>query len=275
MKHPILSGALSFCLCLPAFAEGPSVNRDTHPLGLALATPLAVIPTSANSPGRFGAYFKTRVVIHNLTSRSYTINALLCGPSGIVSDRSISMSPNQYLSYDNFLQDIFDYEGAGAVVLLAEISSLNPSDPDLLGNAPFKFSVTAEVYSDSPNGRYTTTVVNGIVPLVDTGTEAYSAGITVSPDQRLNVGVFNFGDATSSIQAVVHDSSGMVVQTIHFTAGAFSWQQKNVSSPVTDGYISWQIDSSPDTLPYLWAVSVDNRSNDGTLTWPIRPDINE
>lgn len=275
MKRAILSGALSFCLCLPAIAEGPGLDRDTHPLGLPLATPLAVIPTTANSPGRFGAYFRTRVVIHNLTSSSYTINALLCGPNGIVSERSISMSPNQYLSYENFLQDVFDYRGAGAVILLAEISSLNPNDPDLVGNAPYKFSVTAEVYSDSPNGRYTTTVVNGIVPLVDAAPEAYSAGITVGPDQRLNVGVFNFGYSTSSVQAVVHDSSGMVVQTIRFNAGAFSWQQKNVSSLVTDGFISWRIDSSPDTLPYLWAVSIDNQSNDGTLTWPIRPDITE
>ncbi len=275
MKHPILSGALSLCLCLPALAEGPALDRETHPLGLALATPLAVIPTSANTPGRFGAYFKTRVVVHNLTSRSYTISALLCGPSGIVSERSISMSPNQYLSYDNFLQDVFNYEGAGAVILLAEISSLNLNDPDLIGNAPFKFSVTAEVYSDSPNGRYTTTVVNGIVPLVDAGPEAYSAGVTAGPDQRVNVGVFNFGDSTTSVQAVVHDSSGMVVQTIHFTVGAFSWQQKNVSRPVTNGFISWRIDASPDTLPYLWAVSVDNQSNDGTLAWPTRPEITE
>ena len=275
MKHPILCGALSFCLCLPAVAEGPAVDRDTHSLGLPVATPMAVIPTSANTPGRFGAYFKTRVVIHNLTSRAYSINAVLCGPSGIVSQSSISMSPNQYRLYDNFLQDVFNYRGAGAVLLLGDIDTLDPNDPDLLTDAPYRFSVTAEVYSDSPNGRYSTTVVNGIVPLVDEGREAYSAGVTVGPDQRVNVGVFNLGDSTSSVQAVVHDSSGMVVQTIHFTVGAFSWQQKNVGGQVTDGYIEWRIDSSRGALPYLWAVSVDNQSNDGTLTWPIRPEVTE
>lgn len=79
------------------------------------------------------------------------------------------------------------------MLLAGDVNSLELDDPNLVINAPYKFSVTAEVYRDSPNGRYTTTVVNGIVPLVDSGPSAYSAGITVGQDQRVNVGVFNLG----------------------------------------------------------------------------------
>ena len=59
MNRSILIGALSLCLSLPALAESPALERTKHALGLPLATPLAVIPTLANTPGRFGAYFKT------------------------------------------------------------------------------------------------------------------------------------------------------------------------------------------------------------------------
>ena len=272
MNRSILIGALSLCLSLSALAESPALERTKHALGLPLATPLAVIPTAANSPGRFGAYFKTRVVIHNLTTNSYTLDAILCGPNGIVAQQSISMSANQYRWYDNFLQDVFNYRGAGAVLLAGDINSLNLDEADLVTDAPYKFSVTAEVYSDSPNGRFTTTVVNGIVPLVDSGPRAFSAGITVGQDQRVNIGVFNLGVSTVPVQAIVHDSSGFVTQTIDFSVGALSWQQKAVTNNVANGFIRWQIDARGG-LPFLWAVSVDNRSNDGTLTWPIRPDV--
>ncbi|MCY3756520.1 MAG: hypothetical protein OXG96_02245 [Acidobacteria bacterium] len=272
MNRSILIGALSLCLNLPVLAEGPALERTKHALGLALATPLAVIPTLANTPGRFGAFFKTRVVIHNLTSNSYTLDAILFGPNGIVGQESIPLSANQYRSYDNFLQDVFNFRGAGAVVLAGDINSLSLDEADLINDAPYKFSVTAEVYSDSPNGRYTTTVVNGIVPLVDSGPRAFSAGITVGQDRRVNVGVFNLGVSTIPVKAIVHDSSGFVTQTIDFSVGALSWQQKTVSRPVDNGFIRWQIDARGG-LPFIWAVSVDNRSNDGTLTWPARPGV--
>lgn len=271
MKRSILFGALSFCLSLAAFAESPALERTKHALGLPLASPIAVIPTLANTPGRFGAFFKTRVVIHNLTPNSYSLDAILCGPNGVVAQQSIPLSADEYRVYDNFLQDVFDYRGAGAVLLGGDINSLNLDDPNLFTNAANKFSVTAEVYSDSPHGRYTTSVVNGILPLVDPGPRAFSAGITVDQDQRVNVGVFNLGLTTTSVQAVVHDSSGSVIQTIDFSVGPLAWQQKAVSNSVADGFITWQIDALA-SLPYLWAVSVDNRSNDGTLTWPVRPD---
>jgi hypothetical protein len=270
MKRSILFGALSFCLSLTAFAESPALERTKHALGVPLASPVAVIPTLANTPGRHGAFFKTRVVIHNLTGNSYSLDAILCGPSGVVAQQSIPLSAGEYRVYDNFLQDVFNYRGAGAVLLGGDINSLNPDDSDLLTDAANKFSVTAEVYSDSPNGRHTTSVVNGILPFVDPGPSAYSAGITVDQDQRVNVGVFNLGITATSVQAVVHDASGAVTQTIDFSVGPLAWQQKAVSKSVADGFIMWQIDARA-SLPFLWAVSVDNRSNDGTLTWPVRP----
>ena len=272
MKRSILFGALSFGLSLPAFAESPALERTRHELGVPLASTFAVIPTLANTPGRYGASFKTRVVIHNLTGNSYSLDAVLCGPNGVVAQRSIPLSGNQYQVYGNFLQDVFNYRGDGAVLLAGDTNALNLDALDLFTGSANKFSVTAEVYSDSPHGRNTTSVVNGILPLVESGPRAFSAGITVDQDQRVNVGVFNLGLTRISVQAVVHDSSGSVTQTIDFGVGPLAWRQKAVSNAVANGFIRWQIDAAPESLPFLWAVSVDNRSNDGTLTWPVRPE---
>ena len=51
-------------LCLPALAETSIPDRERMEVGNALCWQ-AVIPATANSPGRFGAHYKTRVVIFN------------------------------------------------------------------------------------------------------------------------------------------------------------------------------------------------------------------
>ena len=264
MKRTIIYLALMSCLWIPALSETPISFREARELGLPVASPLAVIPTSANSPGRYGAFFKTRVVIHNMARESYNIRAVLCTSNGIEDSRSITMQPRQYRFWDNFLDAIFGYRGTAAIVLVSEDA--------LESNSPQKFSVTAEVYTDSPNGRYTTTVVNGIIPLVDQGTEAFNTAISVNRDRRVNIGVFNAGDSASSIRARVHDQSGTLIQTIRFEAEEFTWHQKSVTVPVDNGLIQWEITGG---LSFLWAVTVDNRSNDGTLIWPMRPEVVE
>ena len=57
-----------------------------------------------------------------------------------------------YYVWDNFLEDVFDYRGGGGIWLRA------PEEED-------RFYLTAEVYTDSPNGRFSTTIVNGIFPV--------------------------------------------------------------------------------------------------------------
>lgn len=268
MKRTIICLALISCLWTPALSETPIPFRQVFELGLPVASPLAVIPTSANSPGRHGAFFKTRVVIHNMARESYNIRAVLCTSNGIKDSRNITMQPRQYRFWDNFLDDMFGYRGTGAIVLVSE-DALGSED---IINSPQKFSVTAEVYTDSPNGRYTTTVVNGIIPLIDEGTEAFNTAISVNSNQRINIGVFNAGDNASSIRARVYDQSETLVQTIRFEAEGFTWHQKSVTVPVDNGSIRWEITGG---LSFLWAVTVDNRSNDGTLIWPMRPEVVE
>ena len=95
-------------------------------------------------------------------------------------------------------------------------------------------------------------------------------GIVVNQNRRTNIGAWNWDDrATSSIRARIVDAAGMVVQTVEFELKRGAWQQKSINVPVENGSVRWEI-NGPSRLHYLYAVEVDNRSNDGTLSYSVK-----
>ena len=242
-------------LCLPALAETSVPDRESREVGNALFRQ-AVIPATANSPGRFGAHYKTRVVIFNPTSRDYTITARLYNANGQARQSEIEIAAGEYLVWDNFLEAVFDYGGGGAVWLRAD------DEGDL-------FYMTAEVYTDSDNGRFSTTVVSGIIPtFVSSSQPDFNVGINANRNRRTNIGVWNWETRPSSVEAKVFNASGRLLQTIRFDLKAEAWQQKNISASVSNGLVRWEINGESKTH-YFYAVEVDNKSNDGTLNWSV------
>ena len=210
-----------------------------------------VIPTMANSPGRGGAFYRTKVILSNF-DEDLDVTVTLYGPGGRVARRNRSMKANHYWTWNNFLSQLFDYQGTGAV--------------EFSGNAPF--TVSAEVYTSSSQGKYTTVVHNGPAPLTPYSSRAESVGVvTVDRATRTNAGVFNNSNRSQTITARVYypDKGGEDPdQTVTFSLPPKGWSQKSVSARGTGGYIFWRIPREA----YLWVVSVDNRSNDGTLSVP-------
>ena len=242
-------------LCLPAIAETSIPDREGREVDNALFWQ-AFIPATANSPGRFGAHYKTRVVIFNPTSRDYTITARLYNANGRARQNEIRIDAGEYLVWDNFLEEVFDYRGTGAVWLRAD-------DQDDL------FYMTAEVYTDSDNGRFSTTVVSGIIPTFVTSSQPdFNVGINANRNRRTNIGVWNWETRPSSVEAKVFNGSGELLQTIRFDLKANAWQQKNISASVDNGLVRWEINGESKTH-YFYAVEVDNQSNDGTLNWSV------
>lgn len=258
MKHLIACCALLIHLGTLALAETPVSERDVNALGYGRPTSHAVIPTAAHVKS-----FRTRVVIANLTSHEYSITATLYGPQGLVGREIISMPATHYRGWDNFFRSVFNYTGNGSVVFQSE----SDSDAGDATGSRYKFYLTAEVYWDSGDGRFGTPVVNGTAPMVDEGDRAYHFGITVNEDQRTNLGAFNPGDEPVLVQAEVSDESGLV-ETLNFEMEPYSWQQKPIAATVDFGWVQWNTSGGT----YLWAVSVDNRTNDGTLVYPMKPE---
>ncbi len=251
---------------LNALSETPVQARGEHALVTRFPWSTWTVPTMANLSGRFGAYFKTRVVIFNPTDFNYPIYATLYGPGGEVATRNIPIQGQEYLTWENFLEEVFDYTGAGAVKFDSRYDPPGGSDD-------FGFLVTAEVYVDSPNGRYTTVVMDGdgddlLGSLFEEGRILFNPGVTVNDRQRVNVGVFNDSFAGSiAVSSQVTDEDGNAVETIEFNVPDKSWAQKPLNLPVENGLVSWSLScgKTPAVLcsAYLWVVAVDNQSNDG------------
>ncbi len=246
-----------------ALPEAPNLSKDEHKaLVIRSSDAIWLVPTMANLGGRFGAYFKTRVVIYNPTEFSYPIDVTLYGPDGEVGSKSIHMESGKYRVYDNFLDEVFNYRGAGAV----EFDSwFDPED----GSSDYKYSVTAEVYVDSPNGRYTTVVMNGegeelLGYFIDEDDRAFNPGITVNSGQRANIGIFNDGFGSALVHARVSDGLGNHVQTVEFDVPRNTWDQKAITTQIENGFVEWVCPNDCNSV-YLWAVTVDNKSNDGSF----------
>jgi len=229
------------------------------------AFPFWTIPTMANTPGRFGAFFKTKVVIYNPTTLSFTVAASLYSSTGFVETRNILLDPATMYTWDDFLGDAFGFSGAGAVEFNSWLT--------IGGSIDFAYAVLAEVYTNSPNGKFSTVVANG--PLIQTPlfnsppwSNPVSLGINVNSQTRTNLGVFNSISSLSTVEANVYDANNNLVEIVTFTVPGKTWAQKSITQQVTDGYIIWTADSSVTSDYFLWAVSVDNVSNDGTLNWP-------
>ncbi|MEW5975971.1 MAG: hypothetical protein AB1898_09225 [Acidobacteriota bacterium] len=220
-----------------------------------------LVPVMANNPGLFGAYFKTKVSIYNPTPFSYPLEVTLYPPSGSTSQRTLTMNPRQVRNYENFLQEVFGYTGAGAV----EFDSwFGPPG----GSADFDFIVTAEVYTDSPNGRYKTVVtVPEVTDLLSTTYASYTLGITVDGNTRTNIGCVNESVATT-VRAELYDAGSRLIQAYRFNLARTSWLQGAINENVQGGYIKWIPDNGFSCTCY--AVTVDNRSNDGTFILPTK-----
>jgi len=239
-------------------AESSAWSRTatvTTPAKVEVPGPLSltrwVIPTMANSPGRGGTYYRTKVIL-NTFDDDLDLVVSLYGPNGFVSRGTYLMKANRYRTWTNFLSDFFDYQGAGAV--------------EFSGNAPFM--VSAEVYTTSSHGKYTTVVHNGPAPLTPYSSRAASVGVvTVDDSIRTNAGAFNNSNQSQTVTAYLYypdTDSDDPDQTITFSLPPKGWAQKSVSARGERGYIFWRIPQEA----YLWVVSVDNLSNDGTLSFP-------
>lgn len=241
------------------------MKRIWYPLALVLSlaiTPAApaveplvggfnrvVIPVMANVAGMFNSQFRTKVAILNATQQSYNIQVILYGGSGQANSTNITMAPGQLRNYENFLQDVFSFTGAGTVIF-----DSNGTGRD--------FIVTAEVFNDLGAGRYKTIVAPG--PILENSLpefDSYSLGITVDTKTRTNIGFFNDSPDPNLIRADVFDASGTKVATVDNTIPGKSWAQVGLATSVTNGYIKWKVQASA----YCYAVVVDNLSQDGTF----------
>ena len=235
------------------FAAGPEHQPQVFP-GFNLW-----LPTSANVPGRFGAYFRTRVSVLNPQNFGYNVSVKLHDSSGSGRTAQFSLAPGEQKTWDDFLGSVFPGATAGALEFDSWLAVPG-------GSSSNTFLVSAMVYTDEPGGRYGTSLPTFAIPTAYGGTPlAYSAGIEVSARRRTNVGCVNGSPYSSAIvQAEIHASDGSVLGTVQINLSPAGWNQTSVPFPVSNGYVHWR-NVEAAWLPLCFAVVVENDSNDGSL----------
>jgi len=250
-------------VCLAFLLYGSIVELGESPeRQRILSSAHMIIPTAANNPGQFGALFKTKVSIVNVTNRSYTIFATLYRSVGGTIVRQITMGSRQARNYDNFLQDVFSYSGAGGVELDAILAPPGGSDLN-------QFAVFAEVYTDSANGIYKTVVnISDSSDGLSLTDPSITPGISVDASSRTNIGCLNTSTTQAIVNVDLHTNTGGLLTTYFLTVPATGWAQGGIIQTVSGGYLVWRLQSG--VSPNCFAVVVDNRSNDGSFIQPSK-----
>jgi hypothetical protein len=228
---------------LAGAAAAQTVER--HTLGLDFSSTSLTVPVMVNTAGQYGAFFKTRAAVMNPTGSAFTIYVTLYDGAGTPHTGTIDLAAGQIKSYDNFLDAVLSYSGAGTVKL------------ETHGGPDQQFVVNSEVWTVGPGGRYGTSVPS--VPYSGSGAPAYSAGVWVDSSARTNVACFNDSSTANHILADVFDSSGSRLGTVTLDLPAKAWGQGGVPYGVSGGYVVFN-SSGPSSC---YAVVVNNTSNDG------------
>lgn len=222
--------------------------RSAAPLVVGAVSHL-LLPTSAFANGQYGAVFKTRLSVANVTGYPYTIRAGFSTAAGEIVARSFPILAYETRTWDNFLGDVLQVTGAGAI-------DFDSGDP------AYRFIVSAQVYVDGPNGRFSTAVQSADeAGTIVSGRAGYVIGISADSFDRTNLGCASDSGLYQTITAEVFSPSNVFLGSLTFDLNPWGWTQVGVNIPVTDGIMV--INSTQRAVCY--GVVVDNVSNDGTF----------
>lgn len=236
MKKLILTALILAVAALPAFAQ-------RRPAPLEFASDFQTVPVMGNTPGFGGATFLTYVAILNPTASAYSVTASLYDGTGTKRDAMISLAAGEQKVFANFLGEVFNFTGGGAVTF----KSPSPAN---------RFIISAEVRTSGTN--YSTTIP--ALEFAGTNSRSFVAGITVDSTVRTNIGCFNQADVPNNVKATILDKTGtQVIGTANLSLPANAWGQTTLSSIVSNGYVQFD----PAEAAVCYAVVVNNATSDG------------
>lgn len=255
LPRPLAPLLLAAALALPGAAATPAR------LSSATAGSAYILASTANNPGLFGAYFRTRVTVFNPNGGPLFLVFSLLTPNGAgAADATYTLGSGKSVTYANALQDLFGYSGPGAIVVKNDPNAANVGD---------QFVVSAEVYADDASGkRFSTPVppmtnMDPVATTTDLFAGSYASGILVDDANRANIGCANADpNVPATVAVALYDAAASQKWTTTLAVPPRGWTQVAVPVAVDRGFASFRTNVY---LGYCWAVNVSNSSNDGTL----------
>jgi hypothetical protein len=245
MKKLVFMAVLSAAV----FATPALSQTNPAPLGeMSFASDSLTVPVMINAPGLSGATFATYAAIMNPTSKSFPVQVTLFNAAGTKTQRTITLAAGELKSYQNFLDTVFAFSGAGTVRFQSGVAV--GGSPDNL------FILNAEIYTTSSGVRFGTSLPTLEFPGTDS--RSFSVGITVDANNRANVGCFNESKAANDVTATVLDGTGAPVTTLQLHLGPNASGLLAVNAAVSGGYVRFD----PSGPASCYAVVANNTTND-------------
>jgi hypothetical protein len=201
-----------FILCLILALATPGTASD-------LVSPAHFFPIARHTDGLAGTQWTTTVRIANPHQHPLTITARLSTAGSFLTE-TLVLPPKSTVGWSDFLDDVFGFEGNGAVLLEAEAAS-NPEAPD--DQLEFAAFMRISTVADS-GGSY-----GQGVPSLDPITGFLGDWIAMFPAVRLhgqpgvdgfrtNVGFWNVGTDPAEMRLTILDADGTPVWQDTITA---------------------------------------------------------
>lgn len=265
MRIPALISALF--LTFSALAQARVLPVETTDLIVPLtASSRILIPAAGDVPGGNGTHFRSDIDLINLraTAQVVQLRWLPQANSGSSIVRTITLPAQSGVSSENFVGDILQLSGLGAIDIQGVTSEGVPDNGALL-------HATARIWTPEPNdnngiddeGTMSQTFPSIAMPTAAATTKTIF-GLRRSAQYRLNVGVVNPSATTQRFRITTYVFSNPLDQsTFEIELPPLSMQQVNISG-TSSGNAQILIENTTGTAGswQAWGSSIDNESGD-------------
>jgi hypothetical protein len=231
-----------------AVVATPAFSQTRPEQGVSFASDSLTVPVMINAGGLAGATFATYAALMNPTSSAFSVQVTLYDSAGTKRQATITLAAGELKSYENFLDTVFAFSGAGTVRFQSGV--------EVGGSSDNLFILNAEIYTTGSGVRYGTSLPTLEFPGTDS--RSFSVGITVDASNRANVGCFNESSVANTVNATVFDSTGAQVTTLQLHLGPNALVQLAVNAAVSGGYVRFD----PSAPASCYAVVANNTTND-------------
>lgn len=241
--------------------QSMGLNLGSIPSGSVALLQTADILAGANKAGLNGTLWETDLEIHNASTAAttFTVQLLETGKAN-TSPQSMTfeLGASSSVRYENSMETLFGYEGAGAFRVLVESDDVK---------------VTSRTYTRSSDGSYGQAIAaHGQDDALGFGQMGRLIQLSYSEASdsgfRTNLGFLNAGMNDVEVHADLYDGEGSYLGTLDVSLGALEQRQLTnafsmvTSQPVDVGYaVVWTESGSF----YAYASVVDNQTGDAVF----------
>lgn len=265
MRIPTLLTTLFLSTSL--FAQPAGFVPKTNDLIVPLTTAWRIlIPAAGDAPGANGTHFRSDIDLINLraVSQNVQLRWLPQVGSGTASVRTITLPAQSGVSSENFVGDVLQRGGLGAIEILG-VTAEGAADTGA------QLHATARIWTPEPdnhNGIDDEGTMSQTFPSIVLPSQSVTAktifGLRRGAQYRLNVGITNPTGAAQRFRVTTYVfSSPIETSSFEIDIPAFSMNQVNVPGTAS-GNVQVLVEALTGSAPdwQAWASSIDNESGD-------------